>query len=62
MATAKAAAAERPAAVVIMAAPADLAAYDFRVEASELAIDTPKLFIGSTGDRTVSFAETQRHV
>jgi esterase/lipase len=61
MATAKAAAVEKPAAIVIMASPVDLAAFDFRVEESELNVITgPKLFIGSKGDKTVPFAETQR--
>lgn len=61
MATAKVAAVENPAAMVILASPVDLAAYDFRVEESELkAITAPKLFIGSEGDTTVPFAETRR--
>lgn len=61
MATAKAAAIEKPIAIVIMAAPVDLAAFNFRVEASELrAIAAPKLFIGSEGDSTVPLADTRQ--
>ena len=61
MATAKAAAVEQPAAIVIIASPMDLSEFDFRVEQSELnAITAPKLFIGSEDDKTVPLAETQR--
>jgi pimeloyl-ACP methyl ester carboxylesterase len=61
MATAKASAAEDPAAVVIIASPMDLSEFDFRVEESELAaITAPKLFISSDNDSVVPFSETQR--
>jgi len=61
MATAKAAADEKPVAMIIMAAPVDLAAYDYRVAPNELqSIAAPKLFIASEGDRTVPFADTKR--
>jgi uncharacterized protein len=61
MATAKAAAIEKPAAMIVMAAPVDLAEYDYRVTPDELrSIAVPKLFIASEGDRTVPLAETKR--
>jgi alpha-beta hydrolase superfamily lysophospholipase len=60
MATAKAAAVEKPAAMVILAAPVDLSEFGFRVERSELqAITAPKLFVGSQDDNTVAFAKTR---
>ena len=61
MASAKAAASEHADALVVLAAPVDLDAFDFHVEAGELrAIDAPKLLIGSKSDTTVPFADTQR--
>jgi uncharacterized protein len=61
MVTAKAAADAKPNVVVVLAAPVDLPAFDFRVELDELqALDMPKLFVGSEQDRTVPFAGTQR--
>jgi dipeptidyl aminopeptidase/acylaminoacyl peptidase len=61
MATAKAAASEKLAAIVIMASPVDLPDFGFRVEERELqAITAPKLFIGSEDDRNVPLAETKR--
>jgi uncharacterized protein len=60
MATAKAAAVEKPDAMVILAAPVDLSEYGFRVERGELqAISVPKLFVGSEDDKTVPFAKTR---
>jgi uncharacterized protein len=60
MATAKAAAIEKPTAMVIIASPMNLSEFDFRVGQSELqAIIAPKLFIGSEGDKTVPLAETR---
>jgi uncharacterized protein len=60
MVTAKAAADAKPNVVVVLAAPVDLPAFDFRVELAELqALDMPKLFVGSEQDRTVPFADTQ---
>ena len=61
MATAKAAATENPAAVVIIASPIDLSDYDFVVEQTELdAITAPKLFVGGQGDQIVPFADVQQ--
>lgn len=61
MVTAKAAGAAQASAVVILAAPAELPAFDFRVETAELqALTMPKLVIGSEQDNTVPFADTQR--
>jgi len=61
MATAKAAAIEKPVAMIVMATPVDLAEYDYRVTPDELrSVEAPKLFIASEGDRTVPFAETKR--
>ena len=61
MATAKAAAIEKPVAMIVMAAPVDLVEYDYRVTPDELrSVEAPKLFIASEGDRTVPFAETKR--
>src|SRR5262245_2389743 len=52
MATAKAAAVEKPAAMAILAAPVDLSEYGFRVEHSALqAIDATKHFMGSKDDK-----------
>ena len=61
MMTAKAAGAAQPSAVVILAAPAELPAFDVRVEPAELqALTMPKLVIGSQQDGVVPFADTQR--
>jgi esterase/lipase len=60
MATAKAAAVEKPAAIVVLSAPVDLTEFAFHVRPSELRSAVPKLFIGSADDGTVPFAETQR--
>jgi dipeptidyl aminopeptidase/acylaminoacyl peptidase len=61
MATAKAAASEKPAAMVIMASPVDLPDFGFRVEERELqAITAPKLFIGSEDDHNVPLAATKK--
>lgn len=61
MVTAKAAAEAKADAVIVLAAPVDLTAFDFRVELAELAgITAPKLFIGAEDDRNVPFTHTQR--
>lgn len=61
MATAKAAAVEKPVAMIIMAAPVDLAEFDYHVTPSELqSAAVPKLFIGSADDRIVPFTDTER--
>jgi pimeloyl-ACP methyl ester carboxylesterase len=61
MATAKAAAVEKPTAIVILSAPVDLLEFEFQVAKSELeAITAPKLFIGSEDDKTVPFDETRQ--
>ena len=61
MVTAKAAADAKPSVVVVLAAPVDLPAFDFRVEPAELqALDMPKLIVGSEHDSIVPFADTRR--
>jgi pimeloyl-ACP methyl ester carboxylesterase len=60
MATAKAAAVERPAAEVVLSSPVDLSEYGFHVTSAELRSATPKLFVASSDDTTVPFAATQR--
>lgn len=61
MATAKVAANVQPAAMIVLAAPADLPEFDFQVAASELAaITAPKLFIASQDDTNVPIAATQQ--
>jgi pimeloyl-ACP methyl ester carboxylesterase len=60
MATAKVAASVKAAAMIVLSAPVDLTDYDFHVLPAELATTMPKLFIGSTSDPVVPFAETQR--
>ena len=59
MATAKVAAGMRVAAMIVLSAPVDLSDYDFHVRPAELRGPMPKLFIGSTSDNVVPFAETQ---
>lgn len=61
MVSAKAAAEFQPDALLVLAAPVDLPAFDFRVEPAELQkLSMPKLLIGSENDRNVPFAETER--
>lgn len=61
MATAKVAATIQLAALVVMAAPADLPEFDFQVTDAELAaITAPKLFIASQADTIVPATATQR--
>ncbi len=61
MVSARAAAETQPNALVVIGAPVDLPAFDFRVEPDELQkLIMPKLLIGSEQDRNVPFSETQR--
>jgi len=60
MATAKVAGSARPAAVVVMASPLDLAEADFRITPRELAAMTsPKLVVASDADTSVPYAATR---
>jgi pimeloyl-ACP methyl ester carboxylesterase len=60
MATAKVAAAEKSAAIVVLAAPVDLDDYDFHVLPAELKGPMPKLFLAAEDDTVVPFTSTQR--
>jgi len=60
MATAKVAASAQAAAMVVLAAPVDLADYGFHVTPAELRGSMPKLFIGADRDSVVPIAQTRR--
>jgi pimeloyl-ACP methyl ester carboxylesterase len=60
MATAKVAGAVKAAAMIVLAAPVDLADYGFHVLPAELHATMPKLFVGAEQDTVVAFTETQR--
>ena len=60
MATAKVALSAKAAAMVVLAAPVDLADYGFHVLPAELRGAMPKLFLGADEDAVVPFANTQR--
>lgn len=60
MATAKVAASVQAAAMVVLAAPVDLADYGFHVRPAELRSTMPKLFVGAEEDTVVPFAQTRR--
>jgi pimeloyl-ACP methyl ester carboxylesterase len=60
MATAKVAAGVGAAAMVVLAAPVDLAEYGFHVLPAELRSAMPKLFVAAKDDPVVPYAETQR--
>jgi esterase/lipase len=60
MATAKVAASAKAVAMVVLAAPVDLADYGFHVLPAELRASMPKLFVGAQADTVVPFANTQR--
>lgn len=60
MATAKVAGAVKATAMVVLAAPVDLADYGFHVLPGELHATMPKLFVAADGDTVVPLDSTQR--